>query len=260
MVANRSKSGGFSLIELLVVISIVALLIALLIPALGKAREAARRAVCASNVRQFVLTCHYYANDNQDAPPAAQLTCCTNDVLYGRYCFANTMRIHLATDYSLNKAENWLCPSGMDPDRHTTWFKNRKTFPIINPITSNENNKSWSSYGYLIGQSVAGHPRWARQPGMGVPQQDTEVRAVSRAYNPAERIVWWDAIRPDGQQYFSNISVWRASVNNHHDGRFVPLGGNYGFLDGHVEWRQVRRKGDINMAVAGSGQQIALRK
>ena len=258
MVATRWRSSGFSLIELLVVISLVALLVALLLPALGKAREAANRAVCASNIRQFVLTVHYYAGDNEDAPPAGQLTCCTNNVLYGRYCFANSMRYHMATNYGLNKSELWVCPSGMDA-RHSIWRSYKDKYPTADP-TSNSNNLSWNSYGYLIGQSVLGYPRWPTQPGMGVPAAETMVKQVSRAYNPAERIVWWDAIRPDGEQYFSNISVWHASVNNHHDGTFVPLGSNHGMLDGHVEWRQIRRHGDINMAVAGSGQEIALRR
>ena len=44
---------GFSLIELLVVISIIALLIALLLPALSRAREAARRVECGTRVRQY---------------------------------------------------------------------------------------------------------------------------------------------------------------------------------------------------------------
>ncbi len=248
---------GFTLVELLVVISIVALLVALLLPALSRSREMARRAICASNVRQFVLTCHYYANDERDAPPAANLYCCTNSVLYGRYCFANSMRYYLSANYGLNKSELWICPSGMDRDRHSIWRAYGDKYPMAN-ATSNSNNLSWNSYGYLIGQAINGVERWPRQPGMGVPSKETEVRHLTRAYNPAERIVWWDAIRPDGQKYFSSISVWHASVNNHHDGSFVPVGGNYGFIDGHVEWREVRR-GD-NMANAGSGQEIAYKK
>lgn len=62
---NRHRPVGFTLVELLVVISVVALLVSLVLPALGKARGAARAAVCLSNERQLGTARGVYAQDNK---------------------------------------------------------------------------------------------------------------------------------------------------------------------------------------------------
>jgi prepilin-type N-terminal cleavage/methylation domain-containing protein len=58
------KSKGFTIIELLVVTSIIVLLVALLLPALARSRETARDAMCQSNSKQAVAGFITYANDN----------------------------------------------------------------------------------------------------------------------------------------------------------------------------------------------------
>jgi len=68
---QRVASKGFTLVELLVVIGIIALLISILLPALNKAREAANSVTCASNVRQLALGAIMFAHDHkQNLPPA----------------------------------------------------------------------------------------------------------------------------------------------------------------------------------------------
>jgi len=60
---------GFTLVELLVVVSIIALLISILVPALGRARELARQVSCTANVSAIAKGWALYANDNRGAPP-----------------------------------------------------------------------------------------------------------------------------------------------------------------------------------------------
>lgn len=65
----RGSGRGYTLIEVLVAISIIALLISILIPSLAKARDAGRAAVCLSNQRQIALASTLYSNDNNGFVP-----------------------------------------------------------------------------------------------------------------------------------------------------------------------------------------------
>jgi len=64
----RLFPSGFTLVELLVVIAVIAILAALLLPVLGKAKQRSKRTVCLNNLRQMTLADTIYCNDNGQWP------------------------------------------------------------------------------------------------------------------------------------------------------------------------------------------------
>ena len=63
------KKAAFTLVELLVVVAIIALLVSILLPSLGKAKEAARRVICSSNLKSMGLAVAMYSNDSDNWLP-----------------------------------------------------------------------------------------------------------------------------------------------------------------------------------------------
>lgn len=82
IVSIHRRFAGFTMIELLVVITIIGILIALLLPAVQEAREAARRIQCANQIRQLALSAHNYHAAWNSFPPGVDHAASDRTSLY----------------------------------------------------------------------------------------------------------------------------------------------------------------------------------
>ncbi len=103
-VAWNNQRKGFTLIELLVVIAIIAILAAILLPALARAREAARRASCASNLKQWGIIFKMYAGEANGKFPGWSQTVPSS-----------------AAATSKMPSTPWILPGGMGVDASTLY-------------------------------------------------------------------------------------------------------------------------------------------
>jgi len=95
---SRRRTRGFTLVELLVVISIISLLIGISVPALSRARENARRAKCLSNVRQLRIALQLYADSHDGRVPPRDYEAGAVWVDRLESYYANRRLLHCPTD------------------------------------------------------------------------------------------------------------------------------------------------------------------
>jgi len=117
---RQKRSGGFTLIEMLVVIAIIALLISLVTPATGRALERGRSVACAGNLRQMGIAHAAFMNDNQGRMiPAANIDRYRPDgPVVARHFWFNALEPYMGSDeppsrntYGLNRPAWQRCPS-----------------------------------------------------------------------------------------------------------------------------------------------------
>ncbi|MCM8817322.1 MAG: DUF1559 domain-containing protein [Candidatus Omnitrophica bacterium] len=244
------KRKGFTLIELLVVIAIIAILAAMLLPVLSRAREQARRAVCASNLKQLYLSMIMYAEDYDGwgiqgipwgAPNAFSFP--SNAKWVSSY-FSNPLMFKCpSTDLAFFKNTPSVMPGNRTATTQYTsyWLLfGRADYPTAGIGSLSAQTRYF--FGWVIYAPT--NPAISTYP-VGVPCPNVKFcgKVVKEPYYPAADVMALQYVRPASQQpciidAYSRAGYWAAAGNlsapvrnNHMDGENVV------FMDGHVEWR-----------------------
>lgn len=108
MRTNFNAAKGFTLLELLLVVAVIAILAALLLPALGRAKAKAQRPACMNNLRQINVGVRMYADDSSDAFPPPKY----NFPPDAFTDYTKIMKSYLGmTDASSERARLFACPA-----------------------------------------------------------------------------------------------------------------------------------------------------
>jgi len=256
---SRCRYKGFTLVELLVVISIIALLVSILIPSVQQARELVDRTVCASNQHGILLAVTVIGDAYGGDLPRIYGAECANVIYYDEPGWPATSFDNRTVFEDSCPPELFYCPGwDMDPNDPMVVYN---YYPKANgpddvggwrnpaPLSGGREmaniqynlffNAQWTGYPHTWTNNLFYNVELnAPSPNPTPPMTEAyrTPKNITTLRNPAETVLVAD-------QAFTVANNWSIqdplmSISNaHHGGTYEFIGVNAGMADGHVEWR-----------------------
>lgn len=228
------KARAFTLVELLIVITIIAILAALLLPALSKSKAKAESIACLNNLKQLQFCWQMYVGDNDDLLPP-------NNFVYEIY-----------SQQAISQGASW-CLGNTRTDTTTTNIENGMLFQYNRSVAIYHCPSDKSTVeapdgtklsqlrtrSYNMSQSVNGYPEY--YPGLSASIPSFKKSTQIKDPHPSKLIVFIE-VHEDGildslfgiptQHWDNSLNWWDLPANRHLQGC------NFSFADGHVErWK-----------------------
>ncbi len=225
---RRFRRRGFTLIEILVVISIIAVLMGILVPVLRRARGTARRIVCMSTLKSIYMVHKQYTIETGKYLPHTNRDPYTP--WYNHDGFRRGMGLEVLTTEQKTRRSYTLQEWAPNVPRHYICPEARWAL--------NHAEKGLYAIDRSYGVNIDGdHEAWKQQLG---PDKESWVRSPGENILIADALDWWISYRKTeryneyGEQWLG-ILTYGATAFRHHGGS------NIAFWDGHVGWVSMER-------------------